>query len=133
MIQGGKINQHKINIAHKVRPISDEDATKDIENLINIHPTKKDLNRRMGNTFIDFYMFPYRLDVITYKHKGINCSYVGYICPHPLKQLMIVRLTLDDQTDAEKFKQFLIDNSYEIIRELEKINIEWIKFNEKKK
>jgi DNA-directed RNA polymerase II subunit RPB3 len=67
------------------------------------------------------------------KHKGINCSYVGYICPHPLKQLMIVRLTLDDQTDAEKFKQFLIDNSYEIIRELEKINIEWIKFNEKKK
>jgi len=64
------------------------------------------------------------------KHKGINCSYVGYICPHPLKQLMIVRLTLDDQTDVEKFKQFLIDNSYEIIRELETINIEWIKFNQ---
>ena len=71
-MQGGKINQRKINIAHKVRPITDEDATKDIENLINIHPTKKDLSKRIGNTFIDFYMFPYRLDVITYKHKGIN-------------------------------------------------------------
>ena len=35
--------------------------------------------------------------------------------------------------DAEKFKQFLIDNSYEIIRELETINTEWIKFNAKKK
>ena len=69
----------------------------------------------------------------TNKHKGINCSYVGYICPHPLKQLMIVRLTLDEQTDTEKFKQFLIDNCYEIIRELENINTEWIKFNEKEK
>ena len=64
---------------------------------------------------------------------AVNCSYVGYICPHPLKQLMIVRLTLDEQTDAEKFKQFLIDNSYEIIRELETINTEWIKFNQFKK
>ena len=69
----------------------------------------------------------------TNKHKGINCSYVGYICPHPLKQLMIVRLTLDEQTDTEKFKQFLIDNCYDIIRELESINTEWIKFNEKQK
>jgi hypothetical protein len=46
---------------------------------------------------------------------------------------MIVRLTLDEQTDSEKFKQFLIDNSYEIIRELETINTEWIKFNQFKK
>jgi hypothetical protein len=46
---------------------------------------------------------------------------------------MIVRLTLDEQTDTEKFKQFLIDNCYDIVRELENINTEWIKFNEKQK
>jgi len=67
------------------------------------------------------------------KYKGVICSYIGYICPHPLKQLMIVRVTLEDQTNPEKFKQFLTDNSYEIIKELELIKNEWIKFNSKKK
>jgi DNA-directed RNA polymerase alpha subunit len=69
----------------------------------------------------------------TIKHKGLICSYVGYICPHPLKQLMIVRLTLEDQTDSEKFKQFLIDNCYEIIRTLDIIKTEWVSFSTKKK
>jgi DNA-directed RNA polymerase subunit L len=67
------------------------------------------------------------------KYKGVVCSYIGYICPHPLKQLMIIRVTLEDQTNPEKFKQFLTDNSYEIIKELEIIKNEWIKFNSKKK
>ena len=70
---------------------------------------------------------------ISNKHKGIICSYVGYICPHPLKQLMIIRITLDEQTDTEKFKQFLIDNCYDIIRELETIKTDWITFSSKKK
>jgi len=67
------------------------------------------------------------------KHKGMICSYIGYICPHPLKQLMIIRITLEEQTDPEKFKLFLTDNCYDIIRELETINTEWIKFSTKKK
>jgi hypothetical protein len=46
---------------------------------------------------------------------------------------MIIRVTLEDQTNPEKFKQFLTDNSYEIIKELEIIKNEWIKFNSKKK
>lgn len=67
------------------------------------------------------------------KHKGIICNYVGYICPHPLKQLMILRLTLDTQTESDVFYQFLNDNLYDIIRELETIKTEWVKFNQKKK
>lgn len=62
------------------------------------------------------------------KHKGIVCSYIGYICPHPLKQLMILRITLEQQTNDKKFKQFLTDNSYDIIRYLDEINNEWLKF-----
>jgi DNA-directed RNA polymerase subunit L len=63
------------------------------------------------------------------KHKGLTCSYIGYICPHPLKQLMIVRVTLEDQTIPDIFAQFLTDNCREIIRDLEIVNSEWIKFN----
>jgi DNA-directed RNA polymerase subunit L len=62
------------------------------------------------------------------KHKGLICSYVGYICPHPLKQLMIIRITLDDQTVPDIFSQFLTDNCRDIIRELEVINTDWNKF-----
>jgi len=67
------------------------------------------------------------------KHKGIICSYIGYICPHPLKQLMILRITLEEQTNDKKFKQFLTDNCYDIIRYLEEINGEWLKFTSNKK
>jgi DNA-directed RNA polymerase subunit L len=67
------------------------------------------------------------------KHKGIICNYVGYICPHPLKQLMILRLTLENQTESDIFFQFLTDNCYDIIRDLESIKTEWGKFNSKKK
>ena len=66
MIQGGKITKQKIAIAKKIRPIMEDNAIKDLENLINIEPTKKDLNKIIGNRFIDYYMFPYRLDVNTY-------------------------------------------------------------------
>jgi len=69
---GGKITQQKISMANKIRPITEEEAFNDLEKLIDIHPTKKDLNKRIGNTLIDYYMFPYRLDVITYKYKGSN-------------------------------------------------------------
>ena len=65
--------------------------------------------------------------------KPNSCSYVGYICPHPLKQLMIIRITLEEQTNPDVFKNFLIDNCSEIIKELNTINETWIKFNSKKK
>ena len=66
------------------------------------------------------------------KHKGIECSYIGYICPHPLKQLMIIRITLEKQTNEEIFKEFLIDNSNDIISYLKQIDANWQKFNKKK-
>ena len=76
MIQGGKITEQKIKIACRTRPITKEDATKDLERLMEIHPTKSDLNKKIGNKFIDYYMFPYRLDVITYKR---NINYYDFI------------------------------------------------------
>lgn len=72
MIQGGKITQQKIKISKKIRHISNEEALTDLENLIDIHPTKKDLKKLIGNKFVDYYTFPYRLDVSTYKHNGSN-------------------------------------------------------------
>lgn len=65
------ITRHKINISHKFRSITKEESLKDLKNLSEIHPTKNDLNRLAGNKFIDYYMFPYRLDVTT-SYRGIN-------------------------------------------------------------
>lgn len=61
------------------------------------------------------------------KYKTYECTYVGYICPHPLINRLIVRfsLTTDDTTI---YKQFFIDNCKEIIKIMESIKNEWNKF-----
>lgn len=53
------------------------------------------------------------------KHKNLVCSYIGYICPHPLKKLMIIRITIEDQITPDIFSQFLSDNCRDIIKELD--------------
>ena len=67
-INGGKLTYEKRQVADKIRLISKEEAIKDWERLKDIDVKQSDLTKRIGNTFIDYYMFPYRLDVITYKH-----------------------------------------------------------------
>ena len=61
------------------------------------------------------------------KNKDI-CKYIGYICPHPLKQLLIIRLTLDNKTDKSVFISYLENNISFIIDELHKIDENWNKF-----
>lgn len=58
----------------------------------------------------------------------IHCSYIGYICPHPLKSELIIRVTLDDQTNQGIFIKFLENNCRIIIDELMNIKKEWNKF-----
>jgi len=58
----------------------------------------------------------------------INCSYIGYICPHPLKTELIVRVTLENQTDPKTFIKFMQANCINIINELTLIKTEWSKF-----
>lgn len=58
----------------------------------------------------------------------IKCLYVGYICPHPLKELMIVRITLENETNKSVFVSFLDENCKMIVEELQKIKTEWNTF-----
>jgi DNA-directed RNA polymerase subunit L len=68
-----------------------------------------------------------------YKDK-ISCTYIGYICPHPLKSLMILRISLEGigsvsgASDAKIFSAFLDDNCAIIAEELSKIKNDWVKF-----
>jgi DNA-directed RNA polymerase subunit L len=62
------------------------------------------------------------------KYKSYNCSYVGYICPHPLIHRLIVRFSLSTD-DTQIYKQFFIDNCKEIIKIMEDIRMEWNKFS----
>jgi DNA-directed RNA polymerase subunit L len=62
------------------------------------------------------------------KYKSYNCSYVGYICPHPLIHRLIVRFSLSTN-DTQVYKQFFIDNCKEIIKIMEDLRMEWNKFS----
>ncbi len=63
-----------------------------------------------------------------HKYKSYNCSYVGYICPHPLINRLIVRFSLSTD-DTQIYKQFFIDNCKEIIKIMEDLRAEWNKFS----
>ena len=64
--------------------------------------------------------------------ENITCKYCGYICPHPLKNILEIQITLDNQTDESIFKDFLQTNCLLIIDKLQDIKTEWNIFIEKK-
>lgn len=62
------------------------------------------------------------------RNDTLICSYIGYICPHPLKSELIIRITLDDQENQNEFIKFLEAECRLIIEELLNIKKEWNKF-----
>tara|TARA_B000000437_G_scaffold210980_1_gene181404 strand:+ start:4285 stop:5349 length:1065 start_codon:yes stop_codon:yes gene_type:complete len=62
---------------------------------------------------------------------NVECLYCGYICVHPLKNLLKIRLTLN-QTIPNKFNEFLEYNCFSIIDNLQNIKNDWNIFMEKK-
>lgn len=57
-----------------------------------------------------------------------KCTYVGYICPHPLINQLIVRFTLDSD-NKDDFYTFFIENLKDIIKIIEKIRSDWNAFS----
>jgi hypothetical protein len=68
----GGLTSNEEKIARTMRPYTQEDALKDYNNLVDIHPKTGDLNKITGNLFINYYMFPYRLDTGCNRKKGVN-------------------------------------------------------------
>ena len=62
------------------------------------------------------------------RNESKDCSYIGYICPHPLKAELIIRITLDDKNNKIDFIKFLETNCRTIIDDLMNIKKEWNKF-----
>lgn len=60
--------------------------------------------------------------------KAERVSYIGYICPHPLKSELIIRLTIDDETDVNRFVKCLAENCKSIIEKLLDMKKEWNAF-----
>lgn len=61
--------------------------------------------------------------------ENMRCSYIGYICPHPLKTEMILRITLENETNPTSFIKFLETNCMVIIDMLTNMKTEWNKFS----
>jgi DNA-directed RNA polymerase subunit L len=56
-----------------------------------------------------------------------KCSYVGYICAHPLISELTIRFTLNSE-DTSVFYDFFVENCRDIIKIIDNIKSEWIKF-----
>jgi DNA-directed RNA polymerase subunit L len=102
---------------------SKEISIEPIENINNSYNFKIDNeDDTLGNLIQSIIHNKYIRDA-----KNDECSYVGYICPHPLINQLIVRFTLKS-TNEDDFYKFFIENSKEIIKIIENIKKEWLKF-----
>ena len=63
--------------------------------------------------------------------ENTECLYCGYICPHPLKDLLIIRITLNEEKDKKVFANFLEYNLLGLIDNLHSIKSEWNLFMNK--
>ena len=52
-----------LGLVKVIRNITEEQAKQDYSKLVNIHPTENDLNKLIGNKFVDYYTFPQRLSL----------------------------------------------------------------------
>jgi DNA-directed RNA polymerase subunit L len=59
---------------------------------------------------------------------NMTCKFIGYICPHPLKSTMIIRITLADITEKNMFITFMEKICKEIVNEIVDIKTKWNKF-----
>ena len=55
-------------------------------------------------------------------------EYVGYNCPHPLENYMIIRIKLNKEQNPGNINKIFIDGLEDIQELLRKLNKEWIKF-----
>ena len=90
----------------------------------------EDEDDTLGNIIQSYIHNHYIRENNKYKDK-ISCTFIGYICPHPLKSLMIIRISLEDVSDQNShkvFADFLEANCSVIAEDLTNIRNEWTKF-----
>lgn len=63
--------------------------------------------------------------------KKSTVSYIGYICPHPLKYELIIRMTMEDTENVNEFVRCLQDNCRNIVDYLSEMKKDWNKFMKK--
>jgi hypothetical protein len=61
---GGIVTKKKRDIAEKIRDVSEEEAIEDLSKLMDLDVNDKTLSLKssVGNRFLDYFFFPYRLD-----------------------------------------------------------------------
>jgi DNA-directed RNA polymerase subunit L len=90
----------------------------------------EDEDDTLGNIIQSYIHNHYIRENKKYKDK-ISCTFIGYICPHPLKSLMILRISLEDVSDPKSpkvFASFLEENCSVIAEELTNLRNEWTTF-----
>ena len=57
--------------------------------------------------------------------KGKQVTYVGYVCPHPLEQVMNFNVVIDESDQVHDYVEVLSESCRRILGDLEKISMEW--------
>lgn len=59
---------------------------------------------------------------------GRTVNYVGYICPHPLEPIMILRIVFSEEAPLSEYIEALAESCRRIDADMQAIQTEWIRF-----
>ena len=113
-------------IENLITDITDEKFKfKYVENSENMYDIKIDNEKdTLGNVIQSLF---YNIFIREQKKKLIE--YIGYKCPHPLENYMIVKIKFTKEEPIENIKKIFIDGLEEIQEQIKKLNKEWLKFS----
>lgn len=81
----------------------------------------------LGNLLQSLMYNHYIRESKTTEH-GRTVSYVGYICPHPLEQIMVLRLVFSEEAPLSEYVEALAESCRRIMSHLQDVEAEWNRF-----
>lgn len=61
--------------------------------------------------------------------KGKEVTYVGYYCPHPLEQTMVVNMVIKESSSPSEYVEAFAEQCRRIAGELQQIHAEWLRID----
>lgn len=81
----------------------------------------------LGNLLQSLMYNHYIRESKTTEH-GRTVSYVGYVCPHPLEETMILRVVFSEESPFSEYVEVLAESCRRITADLQALENDWIRF-----
>lgn len=98
------------------------------DNIVGYEFTFQGEDDTLGN-LLQSLMYNHYIRAGKQSEHGRKVTYVGYICPHPLEQTMLLRVAMEGSPMLSEFVELLAETCRRVSAELQSLDTEWTHFN----